>query len=554
MPNARANPKWYIPECSCEHCYSWRYYRAKYSYNQNEYLEWKRSNVFLPIKARYRCKVCKHNHGTRRFPVGRANGWVCPSCFYAGILARCIECERIGHFDPGRQDILIRNQNEVAFLSGNVRWHEAGFDRRERYRDYYKVYKAICNDCVSTSESFNCYCCGRDRLTKLDGNRTINPIEYDHDDEAYFFLDVEERVCDECVTDRYLVCQQCQRRVPTEHLRPVNRRRNTGYNPHRIFPLYNTMSWCSVCTSSAAERGVELECCNDCNQFFVFAYGDLNLPRHCPRCGRSAIRHYSYRPHWHFFFIPNRERSRHTVFFGAELELSLANNSMDVDAGATELTNGTNEAIGHEFVYCKRDASVHNGFELVTHPFSWEWLSQNEKPLRQMFDLCGSLDLLGTHPSCGMHVHISKSRLRSIQMFKLASLLYNNNDLLTFVAERKGRRLDMFAGTKDDKGILIQKARHMKEQHRIQNIGYRHVAVNFQPRETIEVRIFQGVHEYPKFRKNIEFVQSALDFCRLYGMADMRPQIYKSYIGDKARTYPFLHEHLKGFVERKGAV
>jgi len=205
---------------------------------------------------------------------------------------------------------------------------------------------------------------------------------------------------------------------------------------------------------------------------------------HCFQRVRShhRINDYYYKPTPLFYGSGNR-------FFGVELEIDEGGED---SRSATELMNITNHK--NELAYCKHDGSLHDGFEIVTHPMTLDF-HQNEMPWEALLQRAVVLGYRSHQAgTCGLHVHVNRTALGGTEAKQeacIARILYffekHWDELLKF-SRRTSRQLEQWAaryGYKEQPREILDHAK--KGYH-----NGRYSCVNLQNLDTIEFRIFRG--------------------------------------------------------------
>jgi hypothetical protein len=254
----------------------------------------------------------------------------------------------------------------------------------------------------------------------------------------------------------------------------------------------------------------------------------------------SLIHDYSYKPS-PFFFGSGK------YHFGFELEVESRGN------GRFEGATTVQDALGGR-VYLKNDASLEDGFEIVTHPhtlenyhkeFNWNFLDK----------LKGDGYRSWNTQSCGLHVHVSRtafgngdpwelgvpygkrSRLilnRQAHELRFMKLIYDNQRQVERISGRTSARYASFA----DKGNLVQKVKHGNQDNG------RFSAVNTENSDTIEVRVFRGSLRKERVLSAIEFVQASVEYTRDIKVTSSNHALswlkFTGYIASNSEHYPNL--------------
>lgn len=202
------------------------------------------------------------------------------------------------------------------------------------------------------------------------------------------------------------------------------------------------------------------------------------------------IQGYSYKPVPKFY-------GKGEVYFGIELEIEAAKGK-DPNLLAKEVLEA-----GKGFWYCKYDASLVNGVELVSHPATIEvWRG------KELEGLFGKLRQMGARSwdtgTCGMHVHVNKTALSRLQQAMLQILLEAQPQMTEKLARRAYNQY--FSLQKDGKKIAFAKGLGLPHE--------RHNLLNLNPPYTAEFRLFKGTLNAESFKRNVELVNGLVHFVR----------------------------------------
>jgi hypothetical protein len=143
-------------------------------------------------------------------------------------------------------------------------------------------------------------------------------------------------------------------------------------------------------------------------------------------------------------------------------------------------------------------------------------------------------------PSCGMHVHIDRTKMSALSLGKMLKFMQakDNKEFLELIAGR-GDNSYCQLGT----GELI--SGHLRG---LTTERYR--GLNLQNESTAEVRIFRTPETMDVFTKNIEFVTALADFVQPAnsGVSECSHQALTKFVLSNRRSYPTLHKGLKNVV------
>lgn len=306
-------------------------------------------------------------------------------------------------------------------------------------------------------------------------------------------------LCESCESDT-VNCNDCGRVfIDDEHMRCI-------FNE-------NICERCSENYSSCEDCGCDLH------------IGDCYHTDNCTYCSDCApsddekddrINDYSYKPSPRFFGTGK-------LFFGCELEVNY------YEGKISEAVDWVLEALGEDHVYLKEDGSLTNGFEIVSHPHSYQ----------ESIALWGKMSKsapMRSHDSgeCGFHVHVTKSALTRMQIQKMVVFVNapENAEFVDMIAQRTGN------GYCAKKVAKIGHCGHS---------GSRYEAINLCNKNTVEFRIFRGNTQPERLLKNLEFVHALIHWVNTVSYRELTHGRFAEYVAKNKKTYA----NLQAFIERK---
>jgi hypothetical protein len=245
----------------------------------------------------------------------------------------------------------------------------------------------------------------------------------------------------------------------------------------------------------------------------------------------ATINSYSYRPSMKFCSLSNENSN--APFFGIELEVERKNSKGLKHKYMAGM-------IQHEHWYFKTDGSLTDGFEIVTHPMTFNYIQQSEKTFTDSLKLLiengyNSYDA----NTCGMHIHISKKSFNTWHLYRFLKFFVENKEFIVAISQRKMEKLKKWANIEDDTdSSLIYKAKKKDGN------GERYVAINLKNTATVEIRIFRGTLNINSFMKNIEFAHALFMYTK--ENKDVSLDGFKSYIESSCD-----YSNLKKFINLK---
>lgn len=250
--------------------------------------------------------------------------------------------------------------------------------------------------------------------------------------------------------------------------------------------------------------------CTDCER--IIRFGDACYPEdedepYCFECAerirrkRGHIHPYGYKPSPIFYGSGTR-------FFGVELEMDDGGEDDDNANALTQIANDDEERI-----YCKRDGSIEDGFEIVTHPMTLAY-HMKQMPWAALTEEAVQMGYRSHQPgTCGLHVHVNRSSFGETEAKQeacIARLLFfvenHWNELLRF-SRRTQQQMDQWAARYGRKDNPKEQMEHVKSTY-----TDRYRAINLTNYATIEFRMFRGTLRYNTLIATLELVD---ELCRL---------------------------------------
>lgn len=264
-----------------------------------------------------------------------------------------------------------------------------------------------------------------------------------------------------------------------------------------------------------------------------------------------------YLPHTSKYQSINTDKIK-PRYFGIEFEFEVYNYF-----GFEKLRRLAEEISEFTFLfYFKHDGSLKIGSEAVTHPFTWKWLNNNNKIIKEFINVLYKNYALKTNGrnTCGLHIHVTKFKQDEMIHALLTKFISNNIPFFKHISDRnlspsfssleEYASLNQFRGefNSNKKTNLIKYFREKKE------FSNRYTAVNFHPFRTIEFRLFSGILKYEYILKNIEFVKSLFSYLQVkqHGNIDhVTLDNYLDEIKEKRNLYPHLYDFLNNYYPKK---
>ncbi len=246
-----------------------------------------------------------------------------------------------------------------------------------------------------------------------------------------------------------------------------------------------------------------------------------------------GVEDYYYKPDPIFYGNGSR-------FFGVELEIDEAGES---DSNADRIMSIGNRDSDH--IYCKHDGSLHDGFEIVTHPMTLDY-HMNKMPWADVLREAKSMGYISHQAgTCGLHVHVNRNSLgRNIEeqescIGRILFFFEKHWDELLKFSRRTQRQLDNWAaryGYKDTPKELLE---HVKKG----TSKGRYACVNLQNYDTVEFRIFRGTLKLNTLIATLQLVNNICEVAYYLSDYDVQNLSWTSFV--KSCKEPELIQYLK---------
>ena len=399
----------------------------------------------------------------------------------------------------------------------------------------------VCNDCYYDEVS-ECDCCNHVFL------RSDLRDEVNHYDD-----DVE--VCEECFSEREFYCEYHERiEIDT-----------SAWEDNSMY----VNNYGRICME-AYENSGEFSYCEDCGELYHFDNLEYLESDDCCYCYDCIENHrdegYITCYHDHEYdekFISKKEFKENvnidnTFFFGVELEVE-ANKRMATDkARMSEILYDMDE---DSILAFERDGSLHNGFEIITQPMSFEYIKENKKFFMDMMESLrhNGYDSFNTN-TCGHHIHMSKSPLTDRQQVLFVAVFEFFRQEFTTLSRRDESKLERWATfiTRNyDKDQLNNSEVFESLLNILLHQCNRYRAINVCNTHTLESRIWRGTLDSLEYLARIELMYNVAMYVKenteeLYEMVFDNSDLFELNLYDIVtyKSNEFIIEYLScnGFM------
>lgn len=387
-----------------------------------------------------------------------------------------------------------------------------------------------------------------------------------------------DMICNRCFENYYTVCRDCEAVVHID--RSMSDERGCSYCEECYDERYTSCTYCrcEIERDDVYYNGWGDPCCEECY------YENCND-------GESEYIHDSgYRPRPIFKKV---DKEKDELYFGIELEVAKG----DIRDTAEHLRDEWSD--DESLFFMKEDGSVSNGYEIVSHPFT---LAYHKKFVWDKMFAYLVQNGMRSHntDNCGLHIHISKKPITITEQIRFGMFINIQRERMELLSRRKTDEIRHWATFKDSEkkhikcvklpkpdedgvydGDMVYKEERdaiyggtyktgkMCKKFRIGNKYYgsayhtnvngsgRYECANFDPRDTIEVRLFKGTLRYDTFIASIELCHAMVMYCKETSsviIADKEKgwSKFKEFLEKNKKTYKYLIEYMKYRNEKRG--
>jgi len=345
-------------------------------------------------------------------------------------------------------------------------------------------------------------------------------------------------VCDTCSNEHYFTCNDCN---DLHHIDDVYNSGGDQYCESCYDSRFTTCGDCgeSVDSEDVTETQNNSNVCDDCiDQHYhqcelCSRYIRARETCNSRSCRDNNIHEYSYRPTPYFNLAKGEKKEKNQPFAGIEIEFECMRGNREKQA---------KDSTAENLFYVKRDGSLDDGLEVVSHPLSQRFISEND-----IFNFTCKLKNSGARSynttTSGIHVHLSKNAFTTWQLYRLLKFFNDNKKFILMISQRKEEQLNRWASlSSNDRRALLSYAKRKYQDNR-------YSAINMQPSNTIEFRIFRGTLRKESILKNLEFCFAIFYFTQEKTEKEMKTANFVSYINEDRNKSQY--KHLIKFLSNK---
>ena len=284
----------------------------------------------------------------------------------------------------------------------------------------------------------------------------------------------------------------------------------------------------AVCESCRRNNYFECEQCGNMEHISNKEETNYNLCKTCQK-REFILPYHRLAPPLKF----NKMKRDEPLFLGVELEVDEGGERNDNVKKVMSIMNKQDDL----FVYCMRDGSLNNGFEIITQPATLKAHSSRRADYEQCFNKLVSLGYLSHDTStCGIHVHFNRDYFADNEELNITKLLYLVNkfwDEIVIFSRRNERRLDRYA-----KKIPTSAERYIRQTNKSHEHEHHYYSVNLSNENTIEFRMFKGSLNVETFFAILQFVRNLVFVAKNNTIEELQELTFNDLIvGKDCKSY-----------------
>lgn len=200
------------------------------------------------------------------------------------------------------------------------------------------------------------------------------------------------------------------------------------------------------------------------------------------------------------------------------------------------------EQVKRPWNYLKEDGSLDDGFEIVSHPFTWDYFNSQKMDWRDVLGECQDAGFRSFETNtAGMHVHISKAAFSSYHLYRFLRLFYASKAFTYWLSRRPSQTdFDEWAPFVS-KDVDPDREPTMSRKAKDKFYPSKYETVNLAHAGSVEIRIFKGTLHRGSFLRNMEIVYSAYQYTTPSSNSktrDIGPQGFAEFILANRKQFP----------------
>ena len=339
-----------------------------------------------------------------------------------------------------------------------------------------------------------------------------------HRTDMYYIDFIDRYVCESCLENNYSRCECCGEYFPNDEVHYTRVYGSLGN--------YN-IDLCDNCLDE------NYRYCNDCGVYVHeddACYDSYDDEYYCPDCfggsrDTSSINDYHFDSHPTYHMPYLGEELRHSnLMKGIELEVE-KEGGWRRGANPGEDADTVHNIIGEKYNVICHDGSLDDGFEIISCPATTKHHLETLKWKDALQWLSDNGYISHKSGNCGLHVHLDREYFRGISKEDVEGrffiILRNNLQWLKLFSRRYRYsycKINGYDNNFDGEGDSINKISYPPDKVWLgsKKQTERHMALNFYPEHTIEIRLFRGTLRYKSFVATLQLCDIWAEIVRKY--------------------------------------
>ena len=238
-----------------------------------------------------------------------------------------------------------------------------------------------------------------------------------------------------------------------------------------------------------------------------------------------------------FRFYKTKNDIENPLYMGFELEIDEGGQDDDV---AYEICSQLNNK-----VYCKSDGSLNEGIEIVSHPSTLNFHTEQKETYKKLFDyLIDENYRSHDTTTCGLHIHVNRNFFGSntteidLNVAKILFLFEKYWDNFAKFSRRSEEKLNKWAKRYNldiDENLSdnLTKAKRTYE---------RYYAINLQNEHTVEFRMFRGTLNVDTFMATLQLIDCICNFVKTTDIEKLQQTCFERIVKSNFKE---LNEYLQ---------
>lgn len=331
---------------------------------------------------------------------------------------------------------------------------------------------SLCQECVESNHEIS-YC--------------SDCKQWHYSYNMYYVNGIDECVCEDCITNGdYFLCHDCGEYYIYDEA-------NSCYSGDYV-----------VCDGCRDDHYTYVECCDTYIDSDYAHYDEETNEYYCEEHYPTDRDIYGY-GEFNDWQKQALENEIPPFYIGFELEVE--------NTGRQHCNDDVARIVKRKFpVICSRDGSLDFGFEVVSHPLSYNYIIENQDKLEDVLHTLTNKGYESHNPgTCGLHFHVTHPHNEDVINRIILIMETYKQELITF-SRRTSSQIEHWCKFLSD----IKEEGDCKSLYFIKKnkeTSNRYMALNLTNFNTIEFRLFRGTLNFDTFMASVELVNNIMTLC-----------------------------------------